>query len=107
MPGGDGTGPMGLGSRTGRGMGYCEGFAVPSYANAGFGMGRGRGFRRMYYGMPAGGQYVCYQNDPTFYGGINAAPVADEKEALKNEVDYLEKQLTALLERLKAFQKTE
>ncbi len=29
MPGGDQTGPMGMGPMTGRGAGYCNGFAVP------------------------------------------------------------------------------
>ena len=48
MPRGDGTGPMGMGPMTGRGMGYCTGYAMPVYKNAGFGMGRGRGFRRMF-----------------------------------------------------------
>jgi len=42
MPGGDGTGPMGLGPRTGRAMGFCIGYPVPGYMNPGF----GRGFRR-------------------------------------------------------------
>jgi len=46
MPGRDGTGSVGVGSMTGRGMGCC--------AATGFGMGRARGFRRMYYmtGLP-------------------------------------------------------
>ncbi len=47
MPGGDRTGPLGMGSRTGRGAGYCSGFAAPGLVNpvpgAGFGLGRGRG----------------------------------------------------------------
>jgi hypothetical protein len=33
MPGGDRTGPAGLGPMTGRGAGYCAGFDVPGYAN--------------------------------------------------------------------------
>ncbi|MCQ5376123.1 MAG: DUF5320 domain-containing protein [Methanomassiliicoccales archaeon] len=33
MPGGDGTGPLGLGPMTGRRAGYCAGFPVPGYAN--------------------------------------------------------------------------
>ena len=52
MPRGDGTGPMGMGPMTGRGAGFCAGFAVPGYANPigyGFGFGRGRGFSRMFY----------------------------------------------------------
>lgn len=31
MPGGDGTGPDGKGSKTGRGLGYCTGHDTPGY----------------------------------------------------------------------------
>jgi len=46
MPGGDGTGPMGMGAMTGRAAGYCAGFGTPGFANPipGRGVwGRGRG----------------------------------------------------------------
>jgi len=33
MPGGDGTGPWGLGPRTGRRAGYCSGYNTPGFAN--------------------------------------------------------------------------
>ncbi|MBN1863537.1 MAG: DUF5320 domain-containing protein [Victivallales bacterium] len=33
MPGGDGTGPMGMGSMTGRAAGFCAGYGVPGYMN--------------------------------------------------------------------------
>jgi len=33
MPWGDGTGPWGLGPRTGRGAGFCAGFPVPGFLN--------------------------------------------------------------------------
>ena len=72
MPFGDGTGPMGQGPMTGRGAGFCAGFASPGFANLmpgypygygyagvtpvwprrgygfgrGFGRGPGRGFGR-------------------------------------------------------------
>ncbi len=50
MPGGDRTGPMGMGPMTGRGAGYCNGGNMPGFGNAGFGFGRGfkrgRGFGR-------------------------------------------------------------
>lgn len=46
MPRRNGTGPMGMGQMTGRGIGYCTGYAAPGYTNAGFGMGRGIGFLR-------------------------------------------------------------
>ena len=50
MPGGDGTGPLGMGPMTGRAAGFCAGYRMPGYINSipgrGFGMGfgRGRGF---------------------------------------------------------------
>lgn len=49
MPGFDGTGPMGVGPTTGRGLGPCNNNsnAVTGYARGmrcGRGMGRGRGF---------------------------------------------------------------
>lgn len=50
MPLGDRTGPWGLGSMTGRGMGYCAGSPVPGFMNPGYGLGGGfwfgRGFGR-------------------------------------------------------------
>ena len=52
MPGGDGTGPAGMGPMTGRAAGYCAGYPMPGYANPipgrglGFGWGRGFGFGR-------------------------------------------------------------
>lgn len=54
MPAGDRTGPMGQGSMTGRGMGYCAGYDSPGFTKvfgggfgrgAGYGRGMGRGFR--------------------------------------------------------------
>lgn len=49
MPGGDRTGPMGLGPRTGRAAGFCSGFGAPGFANPVSGgrgpvYGRGPGF---------------------------------------------------------------
>ena len=78
MPGGDGTGPGGMGPMTGRGAGFCAGYGMPGYMNpmvggggfwgmGGRGGGRGRrnqfyatgmtGWQRAGYGMPAWGQY--------------------------------------------------
>lgn len=43
MPGFDGTGPLGQGPRTGRGLGYC----APGLGfGRGYGLGRGRGLGR-------------------------------------------------------------
>ena len=57
MPGGDGTGPGGMGPMTGRGAGYCAGYPVPGFMNpygGRFGMGYGRG---MGYGYGLGMGY--------------------------------------------------
>jgi hypothetical protein len=63
MPGGDRTGPWGLGPRTGRAAGFCAGYGMPGYMNPipgrgfcgwggggfGRGMGWGRGFRHRWF----------------------------------------------------------
>jgi hypothetical protein len=76
MPGGDRTGPLGLGPRTGRGLGYCSGYAYPGYLNpvypyAGYGRGRGwggRGWGRA--GFFPSGYYYPWAYPP----GINYPP---------------------------------
>lgn len=102
MPGGDGTGPMGMGPVTGRRAGNCVGYASPELANRGVGFGRGmgggRGLRRMFCltGMPGWARN----------GYTTAMPngqAMDEKAALKNQEDSLEKQLKQVKERLKNF----
>lgn len=47
MPGGDRSGPLGKGPRTGRAVGFCAGFGIPGYNNSTFGQlsGGGRGRR--------------------------------------------------------------
>lgn len=57
MPGGDGTGPQGMGPLTGRGTGFCNESDKPVYKSyisgggMGFGRGSGRGLRRvLWYG---------------------------------------------------------
>lgn len=105
MPRGDGMGPVGMGPMTGRGMGCCAGYAMPGYANAGFGAGRGRGFRRMYQmtGVPGWARDNAYPNDSMPYR--NAESDADEKDVLKSQADFLEKQLKEIRSRLKGFEK--
>ncbi|RPH49011.1 MAG: hypothetical protein EHM85_15300 [Desulfobacteraceae bacterium] len=111
MPGGNGTGPMGMGSMTGRAAGFCAGFEMPGYANAparrgfgvGYGRGRefrgrnaGRGFRHMFKatGLPGwmsfGGYDAPYQgSDPDF-----------EKQTLKNQINALQSELEFIKKRL-------
>lgn len=80
MPGGDRTGPMGAGPKTGRAMGFCAG-----NTNAGFGFGRGcgRGFGR---GTGRG------------FGFRAAEPMnsTDRIDLLKQQKDALQQQIDAL-----------
>ncbi len=57
MPGGDGTGPMGMGAMTGRAAGFCAGYGMPGTMNpvAGRGMGMGFGRGRGFWGGGRGG----------------------------------------------------
>ena len=75
MPGGDGTGPAGMGPMTGRAAGYCAGYGVPGFMNpipgrgyGGWGRGGGWGRRNWFYatGMP-GWQRAAY-GYPAFGG---------------------------------------
>ena len=98
MPRGDRTGPNGMGPMTGRGAGYCAGFAAPGYANPfsyAPGYGCGHGHRRMYCatGIPGWARFG-YPNyaDPRDSG--------DEKEILKSQAGFLENQLEQIKKRL-------
>ncbi|MCD4650330.1 MAG: DUF5320 domain-containing protein [Candidatus Cloacimonetes bacterium] len=114
MPGGNGTGPAGMGPMTGRGAGFCAGYSVPGYANPvggrgmgmgfgrgfrGGGFGRGRGFGRGGYGFPAYGAAV----DPYAYGGVPFTPTVapqQELDSLKGQAEYLEDALDGIKKRI-------
>lgn len=95
MPQGDGSGPAGAGSMTGRAMGYCAGYNAPGYANGGSGrlrgrgMGRGFGFRRM----------QVFPVQPT------VITKTQEKEMLEADLSDLKAEMKAIEERLKEFKK--
>ena len=126
MPGGDGTGPGGMGPMTGRAAGYCAGYPVPGFMNPmqgggyggwGRGMGRGRGGgggrgrRNGFYatGMPgwarfgagfpagAGAPYGA----PMAYGPVpQQVSVEQEMEALKGQAQYMEDALGEIRKRM-------
>jgi len=115
MPGGDGTGPGGMGPMTGRAAGFCAGYSVPGYANpvggrgmgmgfgrgrgGGFGRGRGFGWGRAGYGMPAYGGAV----NPYAYSGVPFAPTVapqQELDGLKGQAEYLEDALDGIKKRI-------
>ncbi|MFX0009176.1 MAG: DUF5320 domain-containing protein [Candidatus Hermodarchaeota archaeon] len=109
MPGGDKTGPRGLGSRTGRGLGYCAGYDAPgSMYGPGFGLGRGRGRGIAWkYGRGRGyGRGWAYREliypplTPYAYRApaYTSRPLepVDKLEMLKQEKSYLESELKGI-----------
>lgn len=107
MPGGDRTGPMGQGSRTGRVFGYCEGFDSPGFTKGarggmgrglghgrGMGMGRARGLGR---GRNLGGVYPgSFQG----YTWMPAMSKEDEVKLLKSQADALNRSQKNIEKRL-------
>jgi hypothetical protein len=123
MPGGDRTGPSGLGPMTGRRAGYCAGYSVPGYMNpapgyGAYGRGRGGGRGRRYWyhatGIPG---WSRAQYDYPAWGGVlpPQAPYpyaqeqlpAQEMEMLKQEADFLREQLDAIQKRMDTLEKPE
>lgn len=98
MPGGDRTGPLGLGAMTVRAAGYCAGYPVPGFMNPivgypgyGRGFGRGLGYRYMPYG-PAGFWY-------------NPAITAEEElSMLKEHAKLLQRQLEEIQKHVKTLE---
>ncbi len=95
MPGGDRTGPLGVGPRTGRGIGYCAGYNRPGFANLALGYpgwfgfrcgGGGRGWRHRYFASGIPGR---------------AQPTPEQETAdLKAQADWLKGQLDAIQKRI-------
>lgn len=113
MPGGDRTGPLGAGPMTGRGAGWCAGYAAPGFTNPGFGPGRGR--RRGFAGGGGFGRGGGFGGGRGFAGGGRGAgrgfwraglPAAavqpDERQVLESEVQALRQELAALESRLQS-----
>lgn len=92
MPGRDGTGPLGAGPRSGRGMGRCGGGSSVDFRGCGMGR-RGGGSRRMGGGAGRGG-----------YGSADATLQADPAQRrmiLEDQVAALEFDLEQARQRLK------
>ncbi len=68
MPGGDRTGPLGQGPRTGRARGYCVGADVPGSADTTIGWGRGGGQGRGRTGGGGGRSRVVDARTATAWG---------------------------------------
>jgi len=114
MPGGDRTGPMGMGPMTGRAAGFCAGYPIPGYANPVGGrgyFGRGRGF------MGRGGghgwrNWVYTTGLPGwartgfgFSGPVGPTTAEQELEGLKQQADFLQNSLSQINERIGQLEK--
>ena len=93
MPGFDGTGPMGEGPLTGRGLGRCG----PGFARRG--RGAGRGYGRSFRGRGIGGMFRGLWNYG--YQAPGTLSNTEEKELLLEDAKELETELTDIKKRLK------
>lgn len=117
MPGGDGSGPAGMGPMTGRAAGYCAGYPVAGFmsSNTGrsFGRGLGRGLRGGrgwggYRGMPYGAYAYPYDAAYRVPSAPNALPYGfspgpspeQEADLLKGQAEYLEDALQGIKKRI-------
>ncbi len=117
MPGGDGTGPMGMGAMTGRGMGYCSGYPAAGFANPRFGRGRGNRFWARATGLPGwyrtSAGYPAFRNMPTQAQTSPAQQTypmgqmsrQQEKASLEQEMDFLKQQTEAINRDIESIQK--
>ena len=116
MPAGDRTGPWGAGPRTGRGFGYCTGYAAPGHMYPGPGLGFGRGFGRGLglgrghgRGMGMGrGRRFRFPAMAGFWGypqGTGYVPPIKEEETLARQAAFLEAELGRIRERLGELEK--
>jgi len=120
MPGGDGTGPAGMGPMTGRAAGFCAGYPAPGYMNpvggSGYGgRGRGswnwsggRGWRNRFYatGLPGwvrAGQ-TTWVGAP-FGPAVPAINPEQELSGLKQQAEYFRNSLDEINERIEELKK--
>lgn len=92
MPRGNGTGPMGAGSMTGRGLGPC---ADANAANIGGGFGQGMGMglgRRRGFGRGFGRGIGLNQDSSKTQKEV----LQEQKDILKSRLDVIDKQLENL-----------
>lgn len=110
MPGGDRTGPRGLGPMTGRAAVYCGGYADVGAANPPYGYGfgpmfgryPGMGLRRGYrghWGVP----YADFRYGPPPSPVYGSAPTRQQElEGLERQADYFEDALQDIRRRIDA-----
>ncbi|QQG65459.1 DUF5320 domain-containing protein [Desulfobulbus oligotrophicus] len=120
MPGRDGSGPLGKGSMTGRGAGFCGGTGVLEYTPGQLrgGPGRGGGMRTgRGRGFAGGGRAFCRRSSaqrafrgwglgPGWGQGLGngmasfEADAGEQRQALKLQAEHLQTRLDAVNQRL-------
>jgi len=111
MPGGDGTGPNGMGSMSGRGMGFCAGYVMPGRAGffggrggigRGRGMGGGRGHRNRFFATGLTG----WQRAAAFAPASAPAPTREEEvDLLRSQAEYVKVALEDIRKRIDELEK--
>ncbi|MBN3037732.1 MAG: DUF5320 domain-containing protein [Candidatus Diapherotrites archaeon] len=91
MPYGDGTGPMGHGPRTGRGLGNCPGFSSVAF---GMGFGRGMGRGRRFLGFAPARQVELTKDQ-------QVSILEEEKKVMEAELEELEAARQGIAKKLK------
>ncbi|MEJ5299630.1 MAG: DUF5320 domain-containing protein [Thermodesulforhabdaceae bacterium] len=112
MPGGDRTGPWGLGPMTGRAAGFCAGYGMPGFMNpipgrgfwgwgwrrGGRGLGWGRGFRHRWF-------YRGWYSSPFAWGWGEVSSPEDRKAFLKDQLQALNDEMEAIRRELELLEK--
>jgi hypothetical protein len=106
MPRGDGIGPMGMGSMTGRRAGYCAGRGSPGFASSGRGPGfghrgrGGRGRRNMFHATGLTGWQRTVMNAGQTPTTARAETAQTEKQSLEAGIAAMQAQLDDMKKRL-------
>ncbi len=106
---GDGTGPEGLGPKTGRGVGYCTGYTVPGFQNTtvprlGLGRASFQGRVGRYRNIYNATGLTRWQRNATSAGTVNAQQTITQEqrlEALKEQADLIKNELKTITRQIR------
>ncbi len=97
MPRRDGSGPMGAGALTGRGLGNCTGTKVAKYGvGLGMGLGLGLACRRGFGRGRRFQQFFGTNQDLDNLEKVDKDLLKQQKELLQSKIDAIDKELEDL-----------